>query len=324
MLRLEGERGDVGWGEAAPLPGFSRESLEEASNDLCRRAEQLTGAEVMDSVIDDALRRHSDANRPPSVQFAVSSAITELWADRWDSTVASVLGGGAQAVPLSALIRDDETALTDCAERYRASGFRAVKLKVGRRSVEEDAKRVRTLSSILGNEVSLRLDANRAWTYKQAASFAEAIGDVPVEYLEEPLNEPDRLSAFADDTGIPVALDETTREVSPRTLSERSGVAAVVLKPTLLGDIRFVQRWVTYAMNVGITPVFSAAYESGVGTRMLIALASVLSEAPAGLSTYTRLASDLLSPRLSLDGAEASQAEGYEATVNQDRLEPVN
>jgi len=34
LIRLESEKGQVGWGEVAPLPGFSKETLEEALEDL--------------------------------------------------------------------------------------------------------------------------------------------------------------------------------------------------------------------------------------------------------------------------------------------------
>jgi len=81
LLRLEGADGAVGWGEAAPLPGFSTETLDEATHRLRRRAEELSGVELMESVIDDVLRRQAGDEEPPSVQFAVTSAIAELWAD---------------------------------------------------------------------------------------------------------------------------------------------------------------------------------------------------------------------------------------------------
>lgn len=323
LLRLEGADGAVGWGEAAPLPGFSTETLDEATHRLRRRAEELSGVELMESVIDDVLRRQAGDEEPPSVQFAVTSAIAELWADQQETTVSAALGGGAQSVPINALIADDESALSEVAEQYQAAGFQAVKLKVGRHSIEKDIARVQALSEVLGEAISLRLDANRAWTYEQAVAFAERIEDVPVEYIEEPLEQADRLPAFIDATGMPVAIDETTREGGPGMLNDLDEVAAVVLKPMLLGGIRLVRRWSIHALNVGATPVFSAAYESGVGTRMLVALAAVFSEAPAGLSTYSRLETDVLSPRLSMETAEVSVEAGFASTVMSTRLQPI-
>jgi O-succinylbenzoate synthase len=49
--------------------------------------------------------------------------------------------------------------------------------------------------------------------------------------------------------------------------------------------------------------VFSAAFESGIGMRLLLAMASAYGDAevPVGFDTYRWLADDLLHPRLSLD-----------------------
>jgi O-succinylbenzoate synthase len=49
-------------------------------------------------------------------------------------------------------------------------------------------------------------------------------------------------------------------------------------------------------------PVISSAYETGVGTSCLVALAAGVGdeEVPAGLDTYRRLDEDVLRPRLEL------------------------
>jgi hypothetical protein len=56
---------------------------------------------------------------------------------------------------------------------------------------------------------------------------------------------------------------------------------------------------------------------------MLLALAASLSDAPAGLSPYDRLAADVLTPRLTLDGAEANVEQGYASDIDRAALESV-
>ena len=43
LVRLANPTGAVGWGEVSPLPGFSRESLEEARQQLLELRESLHG-----------------------------------------------------------------------------------------------------------------------------------------------------------------------------------------------------------------------------------------------------------------------------------------
>ncbi len=320
LLRLDGEEGAVGWGEAAPLPGFSAERLDEAAEALRTEARGLVGRDVSQ----ERLTRRSSppfADTPPSVQFAVDSAVLELRASARGVSVSRHLGGGSSRISVNALIGAEEKELEKKAKALRAEGYRAVKLKVGRGSVERDVRRVRTVDRAFGGDVQLRLDANRAWTDAEARSFAGQIDDVSVAYVEEPLANPEGIPRLVDDTALPVALDETTRERTPDELGDWGGVAAVVLKPTLLGGGTQVREWVESARDEGAAPVFSAAYESGVGMRMLVALASVYSDAPAGFSTYDRLGADVLTPRLPLHKSEIDADRVYDGTVDPSHLE---
>ena len=323
VLRLEGAEGAVGWGEAAPLPGFSDESLTDAVDALRERAGSLPGTSVPRRI--RALPSPGTTGDPPSVRFALDSALLELRAAAEDAAVPSLLGAEGTTVALNALVGRAADDLTATGERLRREGYRAVKLKVGKAAPERDAARVRALRRGLGARTALRLDANRAWSFEEALSFAEALpGAADVEYVEEPLADPERLGAFTDRTGLPVALDESTRERDPSTIPGALLLGGVVLKPTLLGGLRRAHRWARWADRQGASVVLSGAYESGVGTRLLGALAAAWSEAPVGLSTYTRLADDLLRPRLALEGPTFEVAPAYRSRVESSLLRPID
>jgi len=323
LLRIEGSAGTEGWGDVAPLPGCSSESLSEAQNQACRTLPNLVGTELAEKGIADVLRSPPVNDTAPSVRFAVESAIVELLAAVRGESVLQVLGGGRQSVSLNALILDSTEDLAAAAKRIRAQGFRAVKLKVARRSIEADVSRVRTLRAELGEDVALRLDANRGWSYDDAVAFADALSDVPLSYVEEPLRDPSRLAELVDVTGLPIALDETTRECDPTSLTDELTVRAFILKPTLLGGITVSREWARLSEAHEALPVVSASYESGVGLRMLIALAASLSEAPAGLSTYAQFETDVLRPSLALDGAAVGVETTYSSTVDRSAVEDV-
>jgi O-succinylbenzoate synthase len=161
---------------------------------------------------------------------------------------------------------------------------------------------VREVSAVLADTVALRLDANRRWTMDEAVAFAEGIADVPVAYLEEPLRDASQLPALAERTHVPIALDESLVGMPVARLQEHSYVAAVVLKPTVLGGVAHTLRMARAAQSLGMTPVLSAAFETGIGLRGLIALAACLGETPVGLDTYHWLAEDVLDPRLAWHG----------------------
>jgi o-succinylbenzoate synthase len=323
LLRVQGPGGTEGWGDVAPLPDFSSESLTEAQRQARSLFSVLMGTEGAEESIDDVLRGLPVKDTLPSVRFAIESAVVELCAAERESSVMEVLGGGRETVALNALIPDSAEDLKAAAEQVREEGYRAVKLKVGRRSVEADKARTRMLHASLPDDVALRLDANRGWTVEEAVTFADVLDHVSLSYVEEPLRDPTRLGDLVETTGLPIALDETTRERDPTMLRGSLPVRAIILKPTLLGGIAVSRKWARHAERQEATPVLSASYESGVGLRMLAALAASLSEAPAGLSTYAQFKTDVLQPHLPLNTADASIETLYASTVKRSAMEHV-
>ncbi len=295
LIRWQSASGAVGWGEVAPLPGFSAEPIEVAVAHLRRLRSVLS---VLDPAAPPA---DGAAPLPPSVRFGVDLAWAGLMAAEAGRPLPQVLAPEARpTVALNALLmgRGDDVAAD--ARRCREAGYSAVKLKVGRASVREDAARVRRVAEALGPDVALRLDANRAWTLDQAVAFAGAVAGVPIAYVEEPLADPAVLPALVAQTGLPVALDESMTAMTEVDLARHTYARAVVLKPTLVGGLFRALRLGWAAHRLGMQPVVSAAFESGVGLQGLLALAAVLPATPAGLDTYRRLARDVVRPRLAL------------------------
>lgn len=304
LLQLVGEDGAVGWGETSPLPGFSRESLERAAEQLRDLASSMVGREMKDGWIapdGDFSRELDSMDLAPSVRFGFELALWDLYAvSRGRSLLEVVAPRPAGTVPVNALISSSDTALEE-ARRSRSAGYEAVKLKIGGRPVEEDVELARAVSEELADAVTLRLDANGAWSLDEAERFARATAGLRFEYIEEPLADPALLSAFARDYGVPVALDESLVRMEPEALEDHEYARAVVLKPTLLGGISRTLRFAGCASWLGMQTVISSAYETGVGTAALVALAAGVGEGvPAGLDTYRRLARDVLRPRLDL------------------------
>ena len=287
LIRLTAQDGSVGWGEAAPLPGFSPETLEYATEQLREVASSLTGQEMPKN-----WTYHADLT--PSARFGLELAAWNLSANSSGKLLPEPINKARGSVTLNGLLSGTSEGLVEEAERMRAAGYRAVKLKVGGRGVAEDVRLVRKVGEALGVGVSLRLDANRAWGFEEALEFGRGLADVRVEYVEEPLAEPGRLGELAGLWGLAVALDESLVGMEPGNLTRHRYAGAVVLKPTLLGGISRTLRFAKEAKVLGMKAVVSSSYESGVGTGGLVALAAAVGDEPVGLDTYRRLAEDVI------------------------------
>jgi len=317
LLKLSGDDGSEGWGETAPLPGFSEESQGEAASQLRWLVGSMTGREVKEDWVDPyrAFGRELD-HIAPSVRFGFELAIWNLYAASSGRTLPEVVNFSPRnLVPVNGLLAGSPANVLVEARRMRDEGYRSIKLKVGTRTVVEEVALVRELAEELGEGISLRLDANRAWGYEEAAEFVRGTAGVRFDYVEEPLADPARLPGFFREFGVPVALDESLVGMEPEKVEDTFAVA-FVLKPTLLGGITRTLRVAGRALRLGVTPVISSAYESGVGTAALVALAAGIGDrpVPAGLDPYRAIAEDVLLTPLKLPAPDVEAWETAHAS----------
>ncbi|MFW0973104.1 o-succinylbenzoate synthase [Leclercia pneumoniae] len=266
----QGER--EGWGEVSPLPGFSQESLEEA------QAAVLSWAR--------AWREGAEPALPdiPSAAFGVSCALTELEGRLPDAA-------NYRAAPLCTGDPDELFALLSA-----MPGEKVTKIKVGLYEAVRDGMVANLLLEAIP-DLHLRLDANRAWTPLKAQQFAKYVNPAyrnRIAFLEEPCKTRDDSRAFARETGIAIAWDESLREADFAFIAE-PGVSAVVIKPTLTGSLEKVREQVAAAHSVGLKAVISSSIESSLGLTQLARLAAWLTpETIPGLDTLNLMQAQLI------------------------------
>src|SRR5215210_5582919 len=325
LLRLSGDDGSEGWGETALLPGFSVESQGEAASQLRRLAGSMIGCEVKEDWVDPYGEFGRELDRiAPSVRFGFELAVWNLYAASSGRTLPEVVTPFPRAVvPVNGLLAGSSAEVLADARHMRDAGYTSIKLKVGTRTVAEDAALVRALGEELGEGISLRLDANRAWGYEEAAEFVGGTAGVRFEYVEEPLADPTRLPDLVREFGVPVALDESLVGMELERVEE-TFATAFVLKPTLLGGISRTLRVAERALRLGVTPVISSAYESGIGTAALVALAAGIGDrpVPAGLDPYRAMAEDILGTPLKLPAPAVDVRETADASRTIDVRRP--
>jgi O-succinylbenzoate synthase len=328
LVRLTADDGSVGWGEAAPLSGFSPESLEDSIEQLRATAPELVGREMPPNLpLTDSSTLLDQGHLTTSSRFGLEVAILNLRATSRRETLPDLLAERpAKTIYTNGLLSGSTEKVLAEASSMEETGYRAVKLKVGRRKVYEGAELVRRVREILGDGVSLRLDANRAWGYGEALEFAREISGVRVEYVEEPLAESWRMAELAREWGLPVALDESLIGMGPEDLGLHPYARAVVLKPTLLGGVSRALNLAERAAGLGMAAVLSSSYESGVGIGALVGLAAAIGEVPVGLDTYRALAGDVINPPLPLPAPAMNVLETMEAArmVDVGRLRPIS
>ena len=101
----------------------------------------------------------------------------DLKARRQSQPLWKLLGGFSDRVPCYAGGIDLDLPLPQLlqqTDRNLARGFRAIKMKVGRKRLSEDVERVAAMRKHLGADFPLMVDANMKWTVDEAIRAARA------------------------------------------------------------------------------------------------------------------------------------------------------
>lgn len=121
-----------------------------------------------------------------------------------------------------------------------ALGARAVKIKVGALSINEDVERVKVCREAIGPDIRLMVDANNAYRHYQAIEFARKVEPYNLFWFEEPV-EPDDYRGQQEitrATSVPIAAGENEyTRYGFRDLIERRAVDILQPDALVMGGI---------------------------------------------------------------------------------------
>ena len=313
VIELTGADGARGYGEIAPLEGFSVETLEQAGQQILELAEKLPG-KVFDVEFNKPGRRFPVIHDLPgnlyaSVCFGLETAVIHLAETSLNKSFPEIISQNPKKqIPVNALLHTDISqpgvGVREELGKLVADGFKTIKIKVGRGSLAGDMEMVNRAAEALPAGVRLRLDANRLWDFETALAFGKGVDKRFIEYIEEPfvINDTGQISEFNSQTGIGVALDESLNGIISSGLDIPVGVVAFILKPTLLGGFGRTGELVDLAMGYGIKPVISSCFEVGPGFTALLKMAAAIEgDSASGLDTLKYLEGSLFSRAVKIE-----------------------
>lgn len=155
--------------------------------------------------------------RPGIASMAIAAVDVALWdlkSRLLNLPLVALLGPVRDRVPVYGsggfTSYSTEQLTTQCAAWVDA-GIAQVKIKVGREP-ERDIERVRAVRDAIGRRAGLFVDANGAYSRKQALAYAEAFADAGVTWFEEPVSSDDlsglRLLRDRAPAGMDIAAGE--------------------------------------------------------------------------------------------------------------------
>jgi L-alanine-DL-glutamate epimerase-like enolase superfamily enzyme len=166
-----------------------------------------------------AAMRHQIRNlgRPGIVSMAIAAVDNALWdlkARLLNVSVAALLGSvheGAEIYGSGGFTSYSIEKLQEQLGGWAQEGLTAVKMKIGR-DPEADFERVSAAREAIGDDVRLFVDANGAYSRKQALAQAERFAELDVRWFEEPVSSDDlaglRLLRDRAPAGLEIAAGE--------------------------------------------------------------------------------------------------------------------
>jgi O-succinylbenzoate synthase len=252
LLRLQSADGLTGWGDCAPLPEFG---ISDAS--ATAFAEECAHLDLI----------AQQAGLPLNAWLSGEPPVSNVTVNR----------------NFGPILKCSPEALAEAAD----AGFSVLKLKVGIAPVSDEIAAMHQLAKSLPADLSLRLDANRAWNFADAQSFITACAGLPIEGLEEPLAEPTPvlLQNLQSTAAFPLAIDESIHLLDAYFF-RHPPVRRIVIKPARHGGLLASIELALRARASGIEVIVTSSLESACGLLACAHLAAAVApNAEHGLAT---------------------------------------
>lgn len=218
LLKITANDGVIGWGEATTIGGLSygEESPESIKTNLDNYfAPLLTN---LPSNIDNIaktlryLNRNIIGNR--FAKCAVQTALLDIEAKRRNLPISELLGGRLRdRLPVLWVLASGNTEkdIAEAKQMVANKRHNVFKLKIGSRPVQEDVEHVCAIKKALGDEVSIRVDVNRAWSEMQAMKGIQALQDGGIDLIEQPcaIDQTEVLARLTAHFDVAIMADES-------------------------------------------------------------------------------------------------------------------
>ncbi|MBF2065835.1 MAG: o-succinylbenzoate synthase [Calothrix sp. C42_A2020_038] len=259
IISLKSERGNIGWGEIAPIPWFGSETLEQAL-EFCSSLPIEISEEVISSIPETL----------PTCQFGFESALQNSCTDNQIY---------CNSLEFSALLPAGKSAIEAWQSLYD-SGYRTFKWKIAVEPIAEEVKIFEQLLQVLPSG-AIRLDANAGLSYNEAKQWLEICDQliksgVNIEFIEQPLPTAqfeEMLELTSHITKL--ALDESVATFQQLQSCYSKGWQQIfVIKPGIVGSPNKLRR---FCQQYKIDAVFSSVFETDIGRNAALQLANELS-----------------------------------------------
>ncbi|MBL7951180.1 MAG: o-succinylbenzoate synthase [Flavobacteriales bacterium] len=293
----------IGIGEAALFPGHSKEFPADVRTKLIELCADTTNWQR---------RLNTDLIDVPSVRFAVEQCLRDLGVSGTKELFPSAFTLGKEPIPINGLVwMGDKATMKQRIREQIEKGFTTVKMKIGAIGIDDELELLRDVrSEFRASDITLRVDANGAFSAQQAPDILKRLADLDVHSIEQPVHAGlyEVMAELCERSPVPIALDEDLIGLNTRDakvdLLDNVKPQYIVIKPSLVGGWVATQEWIDLAKARHISWWITSALESSIGLNAIAQYTATLNVGmPQGLGTGSVYTNNIPSPLLAERGA---------------------
>ncbi|NJN26260.1 MAG: o-succinylbenzoate synthase [Cyclobacteriaceae bacterium] len=290
-----------GLGECAPLPGLSPDLQGDLAAAMTHLVSVIDAAKDMEAISVEAIF----SPRFPALRFAIETAMRDLKQGGNRILFDNGFSRSEVTIPINGLVwMGNKKLMQERIGQKIEDGFTCIKIKIGGIDFEDELDLLAHIRrAYSAREITIRLDANGAFTPNNALQSLEKLALFDIHSVEQPIAAGDwpGMSRICEKSPIPIALDEELIGVYQRSEKIRMlneiRPAYVILKPSLLGGFEQTGEWIGLAAESKIGWWVTSALESNIGLNAIAQfVGNYPSDMPHGLGTGQLYHNNFTSP----------------------------
>jgi len=213
----------------------------------------------------------------PSIYFGVEMLLKDFENGCERILFPEVIKEDGFHIPINALIwmGSKSSMQKQIADKLK-QGYTSIKLKIGAIDFETELDLIKFIRKQFNvNEVEIRLDANGAYTFKDAKEKLQQLAAFEISYIEQPIKagQWQEMATLCESTPIKIALDEELIGVINTEQKEKliSTIQPqlLILKPALIGGFNGTNLWKNLIEKNNGSWVITSALESNIGLNAI-------------------------------------------------------
>lgn len=278
LIRIYTDDGIYGVGECSAFPMIVGETQETCLAMAQDFAKAFIGKDPLDipERMNDLL---ACAAHNSTIKSAFDMALFDIAAKKANLPLYQYLGGQKRVVETDMTIGiDTPENMALSALKYQEQGCRIIKIKLGKK-IHDDIERVKQIRKAVGENMTLRLDANQGWSFDDALFVLGALAPLNIEFCEQPMRTwfDDQLPELNLNSSIKIMADESCyNHHDARKLINSKSCEYLNIKFSKSGGILEAQKIHEIALQSGIKCMIGGMLESriAVSANLHFALAS--------------------------------------------------